>query len=398
MSEILDQNPPKRGSKPTIILISIIVLGLIAFTGYTLYERIQMWKGMAPPPPGPANVIAAKVEPYQFSDRIEAIGTAEADESITISATETEIIEKILFEDGQVVKKGDLLVQLKDDEETATYEEARKAYNRYAELAKKNAGSRARRDEALAMRNVAYARVQDRKIVAPFDGITGIRMVSEGDLVRPGTEITTLDDINPIEVEFSVPETYLKDIAKDLPVEAYSDAYPQKIFTGTISSLNSRVDSQTRAIVAKASIDNEEGLLTPGQLMKVEILQNTHTSPAIPEDAVQFQGSRKTVMKITEGEEGQKIAVPTPVELGLRRAGYVEVLSGIEAGNLVIVEGSKARPNGPVTIVETRSIAGQIDVAIDFALPRKKQAMENLQDSGQLPEPEQESSVQSGAE
>ncbi|MEM6780760.1 MAG: efflux RND transporter periplasmic adaptor subunit [Pseudomonadota bacterium] len=368
---------PKKKSK-TLPIIIIAVIGLIAFTGYTLYQRIQMWSTMGPPDFGPAGVIVVEAKPIMFSDRIEAIGTAEADESTTISASETEIIEGILFEDGQFVKKDDLLIQLKDDEEVATYEEARKSFNRYAALAKSNAGSVARRDEAKALMQVAWARVDDRKIKAPFDGIVGIREVSVGDLISPGTVITTIDDIDPIEVEFTVPERFLSSLRPGLDVRATSDAYKGQVFNGTVTTVNSRLDPITRSVRVKARIDNPDSLLRPGLLMSVEIVQNTRSSLAVPEESLLSSGKQKSVTIITEDGEN-KIATPVPVTIGTRRAGYVEILSGINEGDLVVAEGVlKARPGAPVVVKETRTIDDQIEGAIKYATPSKQNDLENL--------------------
>lgn len=377
---------PKKKKSPVLWITLLLVIGLVGFTAFTLYQRIQMWASMGPPETGPAGVIVAEAEILEFADRIEAIGTAESDESTTISASETEIIAEILFEDGQIVKQGDLLIQLKDDEEVATYEEARKAYNRYAALAKSNAGSRAKRDEAKALMQVAWARVDDRKIKAPFDGILGIREVSVGDLVTPGTLITTIDDIDPIEVEFTVPEVFLAELKQGLVVETRTNAYPGQAFYGTITTINPRIDPVTRSLRVKARIDNPHSLLRPGLLMSVTVIQNRRHSLAVPEEALISSTQGQAVTVVTKDGEND-VAAPAPVTIGTRMAGYVEILSGLSEGDRVVVEGTlKAIPGAPVSIIETRTIDDQIKKSVQLANPTKQTDLQNIDLKGSLPE------------
>lgn len=378
MTDTYDQ-PEMTGKKrksPVLLILLIVIIGLVAFTAFTLFQRFQMWAAMmTPPEAGPTSVIVTIVEPIVFADRIEAVGTAEADESTTISAAETEIIEKVMFEDGQFVKEGDLLVQLKDTEESATYSEALKAYNRYKALAENNAGSIARRDEAKAVMQVAWARVSDRKIKAPFDGILGIREVSNGDLVSPGTVITTIDDIDPMEVEFSVPEIYISELLPGVHIEARSEAYPGQIFEGSIKTVNPRIDPVTRSIRVKAEVENPESLLRPGLLMNVEIVKNSRTSLAVPEESLMSGAQGKTVVKVTQDGDNL-VATPTPVTIGTRRAGYVEVTSGLTLGDTVITEGIlKAQPGAPLAIAETRTIQDQINKALEQSNPTKQEEL-----------------------
>ncbi len=381
MSDTYDQpvTTGKKKKSPVLWILLIIIIGLVAFTAFTLFQRFQMYAAMmTPPEAGPTSVIVTVVEPVVFADRIEAVGTAEADESTTISAAETEIIEKVMFEDGQFVKEGDLLVQLKDSEESATYSEALKAYNRYKALAENNAGSIARRDEAKALMQVAWARVADRKIKAPFDGILGMREVSNGDLISPGTVITTIDDIDPMKVEFSVPEIHISRLIPGASIEARTEAYPGKIFEGTVKTVNPRVDAVTRSIRVKAEVANPDSMLRPGLLMNVEIVQNSRTSLAVPEESVMSGAQGKTVIKITQDGDNM-VGTPTPVTIGTRRAGYVEITSGLTLGDKVITEGVlKAQPGAPLAIAETRTIQDQINKALEQSNPTKQQELQYM--------------------
>lgn len=385
----LSSRPPESGKgKPPYLLIFILVMaGLVGITAYSLYGKFQMWSKMGPPDFGPAGVIVTLAESRPFSDRIEAIGTAQANESADITATQMETVDEIHFEEGQLVKAGTLLVELRAGEENAAFEEARKAYTRNTELARMNAGSIARKDEAKAALDVARARRDDRRVVAPFDGIVGLREVSVGDLVSPGTVITTLDDLDPIKLEFSVPEQYLSVLESGLEVKASTTAFPGEPFTGVIHTVEPRVNPQTRAVRVRAFIDNPDSRLRPGLLMSVAILRNERQSIAVPEEAISSIGDTTSITRVIE-KDGQPVAENVAVTLGARRAGYVEILSGLAQGDKVIIEGGlKAQPGAPVTIKETRSIETQVQKAIDFATDRKEDAMTTLQEQGDLPAP-----------
>ena len=306
----------------------------------------------AAPARGPApaiGVVAVPVERKPWSDAIEALGTANANESVVLTAKVTETVSRVNFKDGDTVELGQVLVELTGRAETAQLEEARAAakeaqqqYERQADLVKQGTIARSQLDAQIALRDAAIARVNairarlsDRVITAPFAGVLGFRRVSEGTLVTPGTEITTLDDISVMKVDFSVPETVLSAMRVGLPVRASSAAWPGRSFDGTVVSIGSRVDPVSRAVTVRAEVPNPEGLLKPGMLIGVAIDAAPREAVVIPEIAVVSVGARHFVYAVGEGDVAQQVEVG----LGSRRAGEVEIVRGLEPGQRVVTDG-----------------------------------------------------------
>lgn len=369
---VSSSQPSKLWKWTRRIFLVLIVLGLLGGTGFTLFMKIKFADFQ--PPSGPANVIVSIAEQKDFADRIEAIGTAKSDESATITATVTEKVSAILVEDGALVHEGDVIVELSSGEERATLLEASKSFDRYNKLAQTNIGSQARKDEEEARMNVAKAQLDKRRIVAPFDGVLGIRRISVGDLVTPGTVITTVDDVDPMELEFSVPETFLSALSAGLPVTARTEAWPGEEFSGKIVAIDSRINPDTRAILVKASIPNPDMRLRSGLLMKVDIVRSRRAGVAIPEEAIISAGEKKTVLIVTADNKAES----REIETGLRQIGYVEVLGGLSGGEKVVIEGQmKTQPGGDVKIIGEKSIETSTKEATGYAVPRKQEALKN---------------------
>jgi len=364
-----------------LIVFLSLVGGLLLWTGYVAWQKGNPdlggpFGGPGMPPPG---VIVSAAVLLPFEDRIEALGTAEANEAVTLTATVTEPVTRIAFEEGESVEKGDILVQLEDSAEQARLQEAERAYERTRNLARTNAGSIARREEEQARRDIAYAEVKDRQIKAPFSGIAGLRNVSVGDLVTPGTVITTINDIDPIKLDFTVPETFLPLLTTGLPIEAKTDAWPGDVFKGHISAIDPRINPTTRAVRVRAVLPNPDLRLRPGLLMTTEILSGQRTHIAIPEEALNISDSPSVLVVTDENKVEAR-----PVTPGVRRAGYVEILSGLEQGERVIVEGGMKTPPGTsVTLIQERSIPESFQAAAEFAVENKQEALKNIS----LPEP-----------
>ncbi len=365
----------QSGLSRSKLLIIIFIAGLLLATAYITYAKFKMFAGMGKfsfPPPG---VVVTKVEPLPFSDGIEAVGTAMANESANLTSRVTEIVKSINFSEGQIAPAGTILVQLSNDEEVAMFTEAQRAFDRADELVKRKAVSVARKDQERMRMDTARAQLNDREIIAPFEGVIGLRHVSVGDLVSPGTVITTIDDIDPVKLEFSVPETFLPAISTGLQIEARTEAYPETLFIGTIIAVDTRIDTQTRSFRIKAAIPNPDLHLKPGLLMSVNIVRNTRNTLAIPEQALTLKGDQVNVLTIGADKKAQIV----PVTLGVRRAGFVEVTSGLKEGDLVIVEGLvKTQPGAEVVITATKTIADFITDATAFAVTGKQSSLKVL--------------------
>lgn len=313
----------------------------------------------APPPPTP--VVVASVASHAWSDVIEAIGTAQANESITLTAKITETVRKINFTDGQKVDAGDVLVELTSSQQAAQLKDvlamskdADRQYQRQQDLVRQGTVSKSLFDTAQATRDSNAAKVDairaqlsDRVITAPFAGVLGLRRVSVGTLVTPGTAITTLDDVHVIKLDFAVPETELASLKPGLAIRATTPAWPDRRFEGKVESLDSRVDPVTRAITVRALIDNPDGELRAGMLLNVDVLSRERQTLAVPELALVPVGQKQYVYKVESGD----IARQVEVKVGTRRTGEIEIVEGLAAGDRIVVEGTVSlRDGGKVAV------------------------------------------------
>jgi membrane fusion protein (multidrug efflux system) len=313
----------------------------------------------------PTPVFVAPVKIVDFSETIEALGTLNANENVNLTSTVTDRITAVSFEDNQKVAKGDVLIEMDASQEEAELAEeqsrlleAQRQVNRIRPLVKRGASTQAILDErerelatAQARIKAINARLDERRIRAPFDGVVGMRNISVGSLAQPGILITTIDDISKMKLDFSVPEVFLASLRSGLQVEASARAYPDRVFKGTISSIDSRIDPITRAVMARALIDNEEGLLKSGMLMRIDLQKSPRQTLIIPEEAIITAGNTQFVMLVQEGEDGKTIAKKQMVEIGARREGEVEILVGLSEGQQIIIHGtSRVRPGAAVTI------------------------------------------------
>jgi membrane fusion protein (multidrug efflux system) len=333
----------------------------LLFTLWLFHPLLSIAQDRAAP-----GVIVARAEIRSFPLSAEALGNARANESVDIRPKITATLTEILFEEGQEVQTGDVLVKLDNLEQVADLAAAKAAlvdseasYNRSSELFKNNvvAKSQLLQDEARkiadeAMVSVAEKRLADTIVRAPFAGRIGLRRVSIGSLLGPGTVITTLDDTNVIKVDFDLPEIYLSRLEPGLMVLANSAAYPDQVFEGEVTSVDTRVDPVSRTVRVRSIMQNPEGHLRPGMFMTVTLLKQTVESLVIPERALIPERSVQYVLVVGENQLVEKRAV----QIGRRRPGDVEILSGLSAGELVIVDGiQKARDGQAVSIIGTEA-------------------------------------------
>lgn len=328
---------------------------------------------------GFVTVTTEPVELREFSDIVEALGTARARESVVLTPRVSDTVREVAFDDGQMVRKGDLLVRLEDAEEQAQLEEARanleEAESQFARtedlVTRGNASTatldaqRRRVQEARFRVEAAEARLADRRILAPFDGLLGLRQVSEGSLITQNNPITTIDDIAIINLDFSVPERFIATLAPGQRVNATVEAYPGRLFEGTVKTVDSRIDPVTRSVIVRAEVQNADRALRPGLLMTVEVISRTWQGLAVPEESVVPSGGRAYVFVTNEG-----VAERREVSLGIRRPGYVEVTQGLAAGDRVVTEGTMRLGREGVRVRE----AGE-------AMPQRRSGSERKQQS-----------------
>jgi membrane fusion protein (multidrug efflux system) len=310
-------------------------------------------------------VIVSEARVIQLADRVEALGTLRANESVTITATVTETVSEIKFNDGQRVKAGDILVEMTSREQHARLQEAQarlaeadQQYTRVKSLEAAGSASASllderRRDLYAARASLAAIESQlaDRLIKAPFEGVVGLRNISLGALVEPGDLITTLDDDRVMKLDFPVPSLFLRSLVPGLRIEAQAPALGDQLFEGEVASISSRVDPVTRSVQVRALIENPERQLRPGLLMRVELLRDPREAVVVPEAAILQRGGEHSLLVVDENDQGQSIALSRPVQVGLRRPGEVEILAGLSPGERVITHGAdKARPGQPVEV------------------------------------------------
>ncbi|MCU7918764.1 MAG: efflux RND transporter periplasmic adaptor subunit [Candidatus Thiodiazotropha sp. (ex Epidulcina cf. delphinae)] len=310
-------------------------------------------------------VIVAEVKEGDFVDRIEALGTLKANESVELTVNVTETVTAIHFDDGQRVEAGQVLVEMTGNEEHALLEEAhanlneaKRQFNRVRRLESQGIEAQSLLDQrrrevdtARARLAAIESRLADRLIKAPFSGVLGLRNLSVGALVEIGDTITTLDDDRVLKLEFAVPSAYLASLRPGLPIRARTRAYGERIFDGEVKVVDSRVDPVNRSVLVRAIITNPERILKPGMLMTVELLRNARSTLLIPESALMPKGNDQFVLRVT-GEENR--VEKRKIIIGSRRPGEVEVTDGLQAGDRIITHGTdKARVDGTVRIKGT---------------------------------------------
>jgi membrane fusion protein (multidrug efflux system) len=370
----------QRRNLATPISIAVAVV-CAAWAIYATQHR-QAAGGGGPPPGGgggrsgpPTVVTTVPVRNERVSQKLEALGTARANESVDISSKTSNIVTAVHFRDGERVRQGQLLVQLDDAAARAdvaaaqaTLTESESQFNRSRELLSTQALSKSSFEQLeatvkanRARLNAATARLEDTVIRAPFSGRVGLRRVSVGTLISPGDVITTLDDTGVIKLDFSVPENFLATLREGLSVRATAPAFPGRSFTGKVGSIDSRVDVNTRSVTVRALLANEDGALKPGMFLNVSLSKDEREAMVIPEEALTPDAERQYVFVVSEGK-----AIRREVRIGSRRPGSVEVLAGLTPGEDVVVEGTqKIRDGVPVKASEraVEPLPGEADPA-----------------------------------
>jgi membrane fusion protein (multidrug efflux system) len=310
---------------------------------------------------GPVRVEASKVIPAQMPQIITTVGSLRSDESVTLRPEVAGRIIDIKFTEGQRVSKGQTLIQLDSAVNQAEVQQARtnldlakSKYERAVDLAGKNFISGQARDEAksayeLAVASLALveARFSKTEIKAPFSGIIGLRVVSIGDYVKEGADLVNLEAIDPIKVDFRVPETFLRDVKVGQTLQITLDAIPGKNYDGKVIAVNPLLDAAGRSVVVRAQVRNQDTTLRPGMFARINLVTQTkRDAMTVPEEALVPQGTDNFVFRIIDGK-----ALRAKVETGQRREGKVEIVTGIEKDDVIVTAGqARLRDGTPVTV------------------------------------------------
>jgi membrane fusion protein (multidrug efflux system) len=301
----------------------------------------------------PVVVEESRIERLQLV--VEALGTARANESIDVTAKVANIVTALRIAEGQQVRKGDVLVELDGAQARADLAVAQAALTestsqlkRSRELYETKVLSEQQIEQIesthaanLARVASARSRLNDTVIRAPFSGRVGLRRVSVGSLVEPGTTITTLDDSGTIKLDFSVPEMVVASMKPGLALQATSVAYPGERFDGRVASVDSRVDPETRSVTVRATLPNPQGLLKPGMFMTVKLARGEADVLVVPEESLVPEQGDVYVYVVTAGTASKR-----KIQTGQRRVGSVQVTAGLEPGELVVTEGTQKLRDG----------------------------------------------------
>ncbi len=314
---------------------------------------------------GVTKVVTARIELQALVDDIQALGTANANESVEIRSRISSLVERVAFVEGQVVEAGELLIELESSEivaglalAEASLSESLSLYNRNKSLSDTQAISASSLEQLLAQVKVnealvvaAKARLANTRIRAPFSGRIGLRRVSPGSFVNTSTVITTLDDVTTIKLDFSVPETFVTVVDEGMMILARSIVYPDRVFKGEVSSVDTRLDPVSRAVQVRAIIPNADGALKPGMFMTVDLQRDRGDVLVAPEQAIVPEGTIQYVFVVADG-----LVEKRPVILGRRIPGYVVIREGVVAGESVVTEGTgKVRQGSQVESIDPAS-------------------------------------------
>ncbi|MGY6554648.1 MAG: efflux RND transporter periplasmic adaptor subunit [Wenzhouxiangella sp.] len=331
--------------------------------------------GLLSPAVQATDVIVAPAVRTSLSDPIEALGTLRAREMADITASITETISDIRFSDGERVQAGQVLAALTNREQLAELaaaeadlQEARRQYERILDLAERGQESRAMLDQrrreletAQARLAAVEARLSDRLITAPFDGVLGLRNVSVGSLMTPGRVLATIVDDTTMQVDFAVPELLMAAVQPGLLLEAHTRAWPDEVFRGEVVSLSNAVDPVTRAFQVRGELPNPEGLLRPGMLMSVTVAGRQREAIVVPEEAILSRGRSHHVFVVERGSNEIRAHRRT-VELGRRLPGQVEISRGLEADERVVIHGGFRLADGQAV-----NVRAEVDGSLSLA-------------------------------
>ncbi len=311
--------------------------------------------------PRAVTVEAIKVARASMPQTITAVGSLRSDESVVLRPEVAGRISAIQFKEGEKVTKGSVLVRLDPQVNQAEVQQARanltlaeSKYNRSVDLAKQNFISGQAKDEAennlkVAQASVALAQAHLAKteIRAPFSGVIGLRSVSIGDYVKEGADMVNLESIDPLKVDFRVPEVYLRQVQNGQPLSIALDAFPGKLHDGRVIAVNPLIDTAGRSVVIRAQVNNSDARLRPGMFARIRLVtRDVQDAMVVPEQAIVPEGDEQYVFRVLDNK-----AVRTKVETGQRRDAKVEIVKGLSNDDMIVTAGQiKLRDGSPVAV------------------------------------------------
>lgn len=350
-------------------LIIVLLLLTVLFGGIFGWKYLQMQKmaEQASQPQPPAAVAAAVVEAEQWRPRLKAVGSLTASQGIDLATEVAGVVESLGFESGQTAAAGEVLLQLDASVDRAVLEGlvaqrklAELQFERNQRLRRENSVSqseldaaRAGLDEAAAAVTAQRARLDKMSLRAPFSGRLGIRQVDIGQYLNPGDPVVTLQALDPVYADFSLPERHLAQLEPGQKVSLSVQAYPDETFTGVISALNSRIEENSRQLRVRATLSNPERRLRPGMFAEVEVwLPDVEQVLTLPRQAVVYNPYGSTVFLIREQDDGKLEVQRRQIQTGKVRNGRISVTRGLEAGDRVVSAGQVKLRNGQAVSID----------------------------------------------
>ncbi|MFZ5568237.1 MAG: efflux RND transporter periplasmic adaptor subunit [Pseudomonadota bacterium] len=334
-------------------------------------------RGNGADPSRPVTVEAVRVKVMKLTDDAQSVGSLRSRQSVMLRPEVSGRVVRLNFRDGERVRKGQLLVQFDDQLQQAQIKQsqaelsiAQANHKRNEELLAQNFVSQRSLDESAANLEVAQAKLalaqataERLRIIAPFDGIAGIRNVSVGDYLKDGTDIVNLEDIDTVYVDYRLPERYQTQVKAGQRVSVELDALPGRNFDARVQAVDPLIDANGRSIGVRASIPNRQLLLRPGMFARVSTLFGVRErARVVPEEAIVPQGGRQFVIKLVPGPDNDTlVSRRVEVKVGIRRPGQVEIVEGLQEGDTVVTAGQQRlqRDGSPVKVLElNRPAAG----------------------------------------
>lgn len=341
-------------------IVLLVLAGMFGGIAYMKYQQYQAMSAQMAKPQPPAVVASAVAEQESWTPYLHAIGSLVASEGVAVTNEIKGQVSAIHFRSGKRVEEGEALIQLEDSVDRAELDgliAARRLaeihFERMARLYKRDSVSksdydtaRAELDAAKAAVTAKRAAIRKKAVRAPFAGLLGIRQVDLGQYLEPGSPIVSLQALDPIYVDYALPEREFKRVHTGQRVELTVQAYAGERFEGTISALGASVDTGTRNIRIRATVENPDGRLRPGMFAEVDTALPERTGVlTVPRTAVTYNPYGDALFVIEEGEDGL-VANRRQVETGEVRAGRVEIVSGLEPGERVVRAGHQKLRNG----------------------------------------------------
>lgn len=315
-------------------------------------------------------VEVARVEVTRLTDDAQAVGSLRSRQSVVVRPEVSGRVTQLNFRDGQRVKRGQVLVQLDDQlpmaqvlQARAELSIARANHKRNQDLLAQNFIAAQRVDESAANLQVAEAKLAlaeataaRLKIVAPFDGMTGIRTVNIGDYLKDGADVVNLEDIDAVFVDFRLPERYQTKLKVGQVATIQTDALPGRRWNAVVQAIDPLVDANGRSIGIRGCIDNRQLQLRPGMFARVTaVFGERENATVVPEEAIVPQGNRQFVIRLVDGpDQDSKIAQRVEVKVGIRRPGRVEITEGLQPGDTVVTAGQQRvqKDGTPVRVLD----------------------------------------------